>query len=407
MPLHSRRRFLQNSLAVGLTSSAGCVFNSGGGSSCTEGRTRYESDALLPQTASWPMYQYDAANTGHNPDASGPEGAGRIVWRYSACTEADSGAVVHNGRAYAGGVILNGQTGQQAGGDWHGHMSTPAIVGGTMYVSAFDLEARDAATGESLWTFQTDVDAGALPAPTVTAGTVYVPGSINDPILYAVDAETGDERWRFETGADIETPPAVIAETVYIVDETDTIYALDSETGDERWRVTFETDLSRSAPVVVENTIYLGSWEGEVLALRTTDGSIAWRQRIDLMDFGIGTPVAVANGTVFGAGREGTIVALSATDGRIEWRVSTEMYELGAPSVADGAVYVGEASQSGSGTLLALEAATGDELWRVETREVLFGDYTRSGINLAPAVVEDLIYVATAPGDLYAVAGDQ
>lgn len=99
------------------------------------------------------MFQYDAANTGYNPNASGPDSEGTIRWRYRACTVAESGAIVHRGQVYGGGLILDGQTGEKRGGNWHGHMSTPAVVDGVLYVSAFDLEARDAETGDPLWTF--------------------------------------------------------------------------------------------------------------------------------------------------------------------------------------------------------------------------------------------------------------
>ena len=402
----SRRRFLQSSLAACVTGVAGCVFNPAGGSGCTEGRTRHDSDVSLDQAAAWPMYQYDAANTGHNPDASGPKTDGEIAWQYSACTAADSGAVVHGGRAYAGGLVLSGRTGERIGGTWGGGRSTPAVVDGTMYTSATDLEAQNATTGEHLWTFQTEGDMGVLPAPTVVNNTVYVPGNIDDPRLYAVDAETGAEQWRSQTEADINAPPAVAAETIYLVDKDDTVYALESETGEEQWRATHEgEELWRSAPVVVDDRIYLGSWRGAVLALHADDGSRAWRQRPGPPDFRIGSPVAVANGTVFGGGREGMLVALDTTNGQIEWQVSTETYELSAPAIADGVVYVGASGDSG--TLFAFDAATGNERWRVETREVLFGDSNSIGIRHGPAVADNLVYVATEPGDLYTVAEKQ
>jgi outer membrane protein assembly factor BamB len=77
--------------------------------------------------------------------------------------------------------------------------------------------------------------------------------------------------------------------------------------------------------------------------------------------------------------------------------------ELAPPAVADNVLYVGSTSQSGSGTIYALDTSNGAEQWRFETREVMFGDYTRVGTNASPAVVDGLVYVATAPGDVYAL----
>ncbi|MDX1747280.1 MAG: PQQ-binding-like beta-propeller repeat protein, partial [Halobacteriales archaeon] len=226
----TRRRMLRRGLVCGVVGLTGCVSGPAGG-----GRATHVSDVDLPRSAAWPTYQYDTANTGYNPEASGPTGEVEIAWRYSAHTEAESGAIVSDGRVYAGSLIVDGQTGQRNGGNWGGHYSTPTVDEGTLYVGSHDLEAQDATTGTHRWTFETDEDAGALPATTVADGTVYVPGGIDDPTLYAIDAETGAERWRFEAGGDIGVPVAVVEGVVYTVDRRNTVYEIDGATGDERW----------------------------------------------------------------------------------------------------------------------------------------------------------------------------
>lgn len=54
--------------------------------------------------------------------------------------------------------------------------------------------------------------------------------------------------------------------------------------------------------------------------------------------------------------------------------------------------------------MLAVDARDGRVRWRVETREVLFGDYTRAGVSGSPVLVDGVVSVATAPGNLYAIA---
>lgn len=398
----TRRKSLQFAGLLATTGLAGCV-GLGDDSGCTVGRTLHASDVTLPERTGWPTIQYDAANTGYNPDASGPKQAVEVAWRYGACTAAEGGAVVSGGRVYSGGLVVNGRTGTADGGEWHGHMSTPTVAGGTLFVGAHDLEARDPATGDGLWTFQTDTDAGSLPAPKVSGDMVYVPGSIGDSTVYAVDSESGEERWRFDAGADADTPVAVAAGTVYVVAGRDTVYALEGRSGDELWRVTHDDARWQSAPVVVDDTIYLGSFGGEVFASSTEDGSEAWRRQFGEPEPGSGASLAVADGTVFAAG-DGTVVALDAATGEIGWRATTGPNSLLAPAVADGVVYVGDRPFNGPGTLFALNAATGDVLWRFETRRVLFGDEFRpGGVNASPAVVDGLVFVATAAGDLYAL----
>ena len=397
----SRRRVLQSGVGVGLAGVAGCVSLFGDDEAAQTGRTRHETDVSLSGTGTWPTYRHDAANTGGDPDTSGPTHDAEVAWRYSAHTEAESGVAVAGSRAYAGGLVVDGEAGRRRGGDWRGHTSTPTVADGTLYVGAHDLEARDPATAEPQWTFETDRDVGGLPAPTVASGTVYVPGGLRDPTLYAVDAD-GAERWRVETDAEVNVPVAVVDETVYAVDDESTVYAVGTD-GEVRWRRTLGADVSRSAPVVVDDRVYLGSWDGSALALETGDGATDWRQDGDPVGFRVGGPVAVTAETVFAAGREGQMAALEAATGRERWTVATGAYELGAPAVANGVVYVGAATGGGAATLFALDAGTGEERWRVETREVDFGDYARAGVNGSPAVVDGVVYVATAPGDLYAI----
>jgi outer membrane protein assembly factor BamB len=403
MPTPTRRELLQSGLALGTAALAGCTFGFGSESDCGEGRTVHETDTALPQSAAWPTYRHDAANTGHNPSASGPPAEPTVCWRYSSCTEAESGVAVHGGRTYAGGAVVDGETGEGAGGEWHGHMSTPTVHDGTLYVSAHDLEARNPATGELQWTFETDVDAGALPPPAVVDGTAYVPGSIDDPTVYAVRTDDRRERWRYETETDVDAPVAVVEDTVYVRDESNAVYAIDAASGDERWAVTPALDLGAGPPVGAGDLLVFGTAEGGVLALERADGSVAWQQQFERPDFQSSGAVAVAEGTVCATGREGAVVALEAESGRLEWSGTTDADALGPPTVADGTIYAGATVENETGAVLALDAESGERQWRVDTREVLFGDYVRFGVIPSPVVVDEYVFAATEPGDLYAI----
>ncbi|AWB28428.1 PQQ-binding-like beta-propeller repeat protein [Halococcoides cellulosivorans] len=391
----SRRRFLKGS-AIAIAGLAGCSSLSGHPpADCSDEELVHESDANLNQAASWPSYQYDSANTGHNPEASGPKDDVEVAWRYPACTEAESGAVVHDGRVSAGGLVVDGQTGRAVGGEWDSHASTPTFDNGRVYVGAHDLLALDATTGERDWTFETDSDSGGLATPAVEDGTVYTRGQFDDPTIYAVDASNGEEIWRFEPDSEGRFPLAVADETVYSIDETSTIYAINATSGEEQWRRTPSADIKRSTPVIGDGILYLGTGEGDLLALDADDGSNVWRRSLGTGSVG---PVAIADGTLFLPGQEKSLIALTASDGHEEWRRSVSATLSGPPVVADDIVYV-VAGQ----TLYTFDASNGDEGWQFETREVLFGDYERGWVNSGLAVVDDLVYVATAPGDLYAL----
>lgn len=114
-------------------------------------------------------------------------------------------------------------------------------------------------------------------------------------------------------------------------------------------------------------------------------------------------PVSVVDGTVCSTDCKGTIPFLDAPDGRIEWTATTDAAEFGALAGDDDAIYAGDPALSGSGLLFALDCGTGDGLWWVDTWSIQFGDYTCVGINGNPAVVDEVVYVATVRDKVYAI----
>lgn len=92
-------------------------------------------------------------------------------------------------------------------------LSGPAVSDGTVYLTSDDtrelrqgpngqdvgaVHALDAATGETVWRFETAEDLTS--APVVGNGSVYVGGTAT----YALDAQTGTEQWNLSYGASSE-----------------------------------------------------------------------------------------------------------------------------------------------------------------------------------------------------------
>ncbi len=135
--------------------------------------------------------------------------------------------------------------------------ATPVVIDGVMYTSGNlgRVYARNAATGEELWTFDPGVDMQANRyaccdqanrGVAVADGKVFV-GSL-DGHLFALDAKTGKVVWRKDTIADrsrgytITGAPEVAGDVVVIGNagaEYDTrgyVTAYDVKTGKEAWR---------------------------------------------------------------------------------------------------------------------------------------------------------------------------
>jgi outer membrane protein assembly factor BamB len=138
-----------------------------------------------------------------------------------------------------------------------------------------------------------------------------------------------------------------------------------------------------SSPEVV----YLATTEGVVVALRTSDGSLLWKESIT----GLvpGEQPVIANGVVYISTLE-SVIARNAQDGRLLWQFQTVESLTIPPVVVNGMVYFvdyipGRVGQPPSDILDALDARDGRLLWRFQTTQ----EWASS-----PVVVDGVVYLS-------------
>jgi len=137
--------------------------------------------------------------------------------------------------------------------------SSPTVADGTVFVGGWEsFYALDADSGDTEWT----LDASVVSSPTVADGTVFVTGAGGS--IYALAAATGDRRWAFETKSSLHSSPTVAGEVV-IFESLRNVYALDVATGAQQWAF---ASGGRSSPTVVDGTVFVGSDDTNVYALR-------------------------------------------------------------------------------------------------------------------------------------------
>lgn len=357
-------------------------------------------------TQNWPMFGFDEANTGYNPNGTGPTDSPGPAWEFETDGEISGSPAVVDGAVYIGSRDQNVYALDAENGDeqWRfetdgGIRSTPAVVpapaadgadGDTrVYVGNQEgiVFALDADSGESLWRFGTDNS--VISSPVVVDDTVYV-GS-QDNTLYAIDATDGTERWTFETGWFVESSPAVADGTVYVGSDDGTVYALSADTGDVQWE--FATaDRVRSSPAVADGTLYVGSLDQRLYALDTESGEIQWQFRTG--GAVTSSPAVVTasggGGTVYVGSRSNKLFAVDAETGDKRWEFDTGRPIRASPAVADGVVYVGSSSQN----VYGIDAESGEQLWQFDTGRPVSG---------APTVVNDTVYVGSENSKVYAL----
>jgi len=136
---------------------------------------------------------------------------------------------------------------------------------------------------------------------TVGAGNTVYFGSSADDKVYALDAMTGQQRWSFFTDGPVRLAPTIVGNKLYVGSDDGCAYCLSCDDGSLVWKYR-AADQSRSLPgngrmismwpvrtslVVDRAEVYFAAGlfptEGAYLiALSADDGSVIWKQKIDI-----------------------------------------------------------------------------------------------------------------------------
>lgn len=337
--------------------------------------------------------------------------------------------------------------------------SSPAVADGMLYVASYDgnFYAVDAASGQLKWKFQTGGERrfaakhihGSLPAaetmpdpfdfylssPTVWKGAVYF-GS-GDGNVYALDAASGKLNWKFQTGNVVHASPAIADGTLFIGSWDSYFYALDAATGKEKWRFKTGEDEDihnqvgiQSSAAVADGVVYFGCRDSNFYAVDAVTGKEKWKFN-NKGSWVIGSP-AVREGKVYFATSDSSLFyALDAKSGTKIFSLQFKGWPMfSSPALAGNMLYIG----SHEGKLIAIDLATQKPAWTFQTDGSLKNGatYTKpdgtpkyeaafsenfyddmvagvakmmsvGAILSSPVVVNNVIYVGSTDGNLYAL----
>jgi len=311
--------------------------------------------------------------------------------------------------------------------------ASPAVYHDRLFVGSRGgiLYALDRRRGDILWKRRV----GAISAtPLVDRGRLYV--GTDDGFLLCLDTLDGEEKWRYSTRGAVLRTPVLGEDVVLFSNDSDQVYALDRDKGTFRWQ--YKADMpeeytlrGHSGVTLSGDLVITGFANGTVVALRAATGSVAWmtslkgkEERFVDVD---GAPFVVGE-TVLVASAAGGVHALDRTTGLIRWRIDVE----GAGTVvSDGERLYFAAAETG---MYSTDLA-GNVFWRQGTSgggepadPVVTGDYviyTLSlggmfivdkrtgevheyfdpgyGISATPVIDDDMLYVMSNSGVLYAL----
>ena len=312
----------------------------------------------------------------------------------------------HNGHVY----VLNAFTGAQVWQYPHkgqpalGAVDTrPGVADHNVYVASSDghLYALDAMTGNLLWSYPaTGRLSSGLTSPVFLDGVVFFGSGSR---LYAVSAQTHtDYAPPLQLAGPVRSGPLAdnqqelgmpLRQRTLYVGAGPYLYALDPADGQIRWKQPLRGAATALPSLTPDGgTVFVGSSDGKLHALRTSDGHQMWARHVSGQ---AQYQPAVANGVVY-VGTGDSLYALTTGSGKPAWPGSDPVSLPGpvsGPVVAFGTVFVGSGSQ-----LYCRDASTGQPCgqWRQPFRA--------DDLVATPVLANGRVYAGTLSGHVYAVS---
>ena len=212
----------------------------------------------------------------------------------------------------------------------------PTVADGRVYAAAIygGVHAIDLQTGKKVWTWEPAKEKKKPKlrlsgGPGVGDGLVVI-GTLDGQVI-ALGAEDGTEKWRAKVPGEVIAAPAVGQGMVFVRSNDGRVTALDADNGTQRWFNPRElpalTVRGNAAVVTGPGVLFVGNDDGSVSALAMTDGRTVWdqmvangegRTELERMSDVDGAPVLEGN-TLFVGSFKNQTMAIEGPTGRPLW----------------------------------------------------------------------------------------
>ena len=233
----------------------------------------------------WPQLAHDPQRTGHTPEQVDPPYC--YEWKWNAVPFASRvQPVVKNGLLFIGG--LDGR-----------------------------LYARNATSGEPVWSFTTD---GPIRHTAAVAGSMVITGSY-DGYTYALSTQTGDPVWQTWTGSSATAP--LVDESnqrVFVASTYGTLTALNLTNGSQLWQYDAKAPILTSPSLSPDGSlVFFGSESINAIAVNASTGGLVWKTKLQGQSLAERFPVVAGDAVIYRSQPYYFFYAMIQTWGDTSW----------------------------------------------------------------------------------------
>lgn len=220
---------------------------------------------------------------------------------------------------------------------------------------------------------------------------------------WSISIDGGSNRKR------LAASPVIADGKLYVMDVDAVVHAFRADTGQSLWNAPASADKENKnarfgGGVSVDGArLFATTGVGEVVAMNVADGSVAWRVKPGGPLRGAPT---VANGAVYLLSQDNQLFALSQDDGSVQWNQSGSLetqgvFGVAAPAAARGTVVVGFSS----GELNAYRYENGRTLWQdtLSRTSISTSVSSLADIDADPVIDQNRVYAVGQGGRMVAL----
>ena len=215
--------------------------------------------------------------------------------------------------------------------------STPVITSsGIVLFGSFDggIYAINGNNGGKKWVYYTNGIIEGSPALSTDESIVYA--GTSDGYLYAINISSGKLYWRYKAAIIVITPIVDKSNNIYFADKSNYATALHSN-GTLIWTRSIYGFMEWNGFIDENGIFYVGTDNGHVRALYTSNGSTVWNIEIRQP---LSNDMTYYNQTIYVGTQNGNVYVISTTSGTLLWSYSAQGAIGTTSAISSNGIYI-------------------------------------------------------------------